>query len=67
MRERIDTTYEKEPVQFTSVYLEEKKRTRLEGDPSQDCIIVDDAHGIYGVFDGLGAGGRQGNYRSSQR
>lgn len=57
MIERIEPIGERESLILRSAALEQKKETRLEDDPSQDCLLFDDSHGIYGVFDGLGAGG----------
>ena len=48
---------EKSPMLLTSASVEVKKAGRADSEPSEDCVLVDDIRGIYGVFDGLGGNG----------
>jgi serine/threonine protein phosphatase PrpC len=52
----------KEELPFFS-YSETRKREGKEG-PNQDAILIDDEHGLYGVFDGMG-GHKKGEVASA--
>lgn len=50
-------------LRMVSSSIELKSERRLPGEPSEDVIIVDDAQGLYGVYDGMGGNG--GNPRAA--
>jgi serine/threonine protein phosphatase PrpC len=54
---RYGSLSEAETLYYSSAVLEYKKVGRLEKEPSQDAILVDNLNGIYGVFDGMGGQG----------